>query len=450
MMPFFSLTVTKHRAWSQTAADPILAFAGSDCQNAPASRAVGICKHPFHRMPPTSRKHSRMLTSAPPQPKIDMSTINLILAPCRALPLIGRRPFAVMLSRRSQLNDSDDRGDMMLWYRQAAPSALLCAIAVLFCTTGAPRPAAAQQVRKVSFAAAAEQGMIDVAPAGLGLSSGFSIVMAIRSRVGDRLEIAFGPLILKNNCGDEQSMMALRIAGEYDEKIGQDILKEAAFHAKTEEDRLDQKLGMSHHWLKADVIRLEPYQPKLYLFLAFCLEFAKHNPSAKCTFDRIGHWSAETDKLFACLERNPTAPRASLPIVVQLATWATTDDVTLEGVAKKMLVVPDSRAGACDLLDACGIPPGGKKLCLPPAVIATATPPPPPAEIDEKCHDQPALVPGLVRRAPPHHVKAAQASPAATPHPTRISLAAGAPPYERKKPSYVVHAKPRKLCDDKG
>ena len=307
--------------------------------------------------------------------------------------------------------------------RSRALAALFLAVPILLCAVSVTHPAAAQQarssdrksdpirgatspdatgqVRKVTFAQAAEQGLIDAASAGVGLSSGYSIIIAIRSRVNENLEISFVPTVLKNNCEAEQSMIALRVAGEFDEEVSQDLLREVAAHAKIEEDRLAKNLGISRHWRKVDVIKLRPYEPKLYILMAFCLEFAKHNPSSQCTLERIGRWSDETDKLFACLQRNP---KGWTPLIVQLATWATTDDVAADEVKQKLLFTDDDQESACSMLNACGLPGKRKKLCMPPPDTGGAAKPhaaalPPPAAVPPTCIDRPGLVPGMIRHA---------------------------------------------------
>jgi hypothetical protein len=240
------------------------------------------------------------------------------------------------------------------------PAVSLTAALLLF-LVGALSPASAQDTtRSSTLRDALDNQFVKAAICSIGLSSGYAIIMAIKSQIGSALRVRVpSGTVLKSGNSAEQSMVVHGVVGEYDNDVAQDISEECAKHA-AEEERNTKDKGLSDHWLDADSITLDPYQAHLYLLSAYCLEFEKDNPSSSDRFTAIGQANDETTRLFRLLDGKLDAYE---PVVIQLATWAVNGNVSAAHIAEKFDFSVQDRSKACGLLNAAGIAAGRKALC---------------------------------------------------------------------------------------
>lgn len=240
---------------------------------------------------------------------------------------------------------------------------LLC-VALAFATTCILRsPAAEENEHHVTLSDALDNKLVQATICGIGLSSGYAILMAIKSGVGYALQVNVGSgTILRSNDSDAQSMVVHRVEAEYDGDVSQDIAKECVKQAMEEEKRVTSDQGLSDHWLETNSLSLEPYQADLYLLSGYCLEFEKDNPSSSVGFSVAGRGNDETEALFRYLDQNPTEFE---PVAIQLATWAVNGDVSGQHISEKFPFSPEDKDAACRLLRLSGIDADGKALCSP-------------------------------------------------------------------------------------
>jgi hypothetical protein len=238
-------------------------------------------------------------------------------------------------------------------------TASLCA-ALLLIVTPVSSSAAQEDGRSFSLREALDNKLVEAAFCAIGASSGYAIIMAIKSRVGTalKLRLVSGTMLRSDNSG-AQNMAVHRVEGEYDSDISQEIGKECAKHALEEEQRQDK--GVSDHWLEVHSVELDPYQSQLYLLSAYCLDFEKDNPSSQDAFTVAETGNGEMTQLFRYLEQNPTTYD---PVAVQLATWAVSGNVSASHIADKFPFSAQDRSDACRLLNEAGISPSGKALCF--------------------------------------------------------------------------------------
>lgn len=232
---------------------------------------------------------------------------------------------------------------------------------LLLCLAGAPSPAGAQDTtRSSTLQDALDNQFVKAAICSIGASSGYAIIMAIKSQIGSALQVRVpSGTVLRSGSSTEQSMVVHGVAGEYDNDVGQDIAEECAKHA-VEEERKTTNQSLSDHWLEADSIALDPYQVNVYLLSAYCLEFEKDNPSSSDRFTVTGQANDETARLFRFLDGKLDAYE---PVVIQLATWAVNGNVSAAHIAEKFDFSVQDRSDACGLLNAAGIAAGRTALC---------------------------------------------------------------------------------------
>jgi hypothetical protein len=227
---------------------------------------------------------------------------------------------------------------------------------MLFFANAASRPVHAQE-RSVSIRDALDSRLVDAFFCGIGASSGLAILMAIKSRVGDRLRVGVpGGTVLRNNNAGAQNMIVHRVKGKLDRELTQDIARECVEAAGREE----KSQAPAANWLTANSITLGPYQSQLFFLSAYCLDFEKDNPGPGDGLTISGRADDETAQLFRFLERNPSSYGIA---GIQLATWGIKGNLSATYIADKFSYTAEDRREACQLLSAAGINVNRKAFC---------------------------------------------------------------------------------------
>ena len=204
--------------------------------------------------------------------------------------------------------------------------------------------------------------LIDVVPCGDGVSSGYSMFMAIKSRVCNALDLdtTINMVMVRSNY-DYQDMWAFRAAGEYDSKVTTALAQECTSHAMVEQARIKADQGVSHHWRKIDRVQLGAYDPKLLVLLAYCLQYKRLIPTANITFrPNSREWTPETTQLFNYLSQHPNSYS---PTVIQLALWSAGEDYSAQQIASTFHFTEQDHKDACTLMNAASINTSKLSLC---------------------------------------------------------------------------------------
>jgi hypothetical protein len=206
--------------------------------------------------------------------------------------------------------------------------------------------------------------LIDVVPCGDGVSTGYSLFMAIKSRVCNALDLDpnINMVMVRSNY-DYQDMWAFRAAGEYDSAVTTNLAQECTSHAQVEQGMIKADQGVSHHWRRIEGVQLGAYDPKLLILLAYCLQYKRLIPTANVTFTpNPREWTPETTQLFNYLAQHPNVYS---PTVIQLALWSVGEDYSAQEIASTFRFTEQDHKDACALLGRAGI--NTSKLALCPA-----------------------------------------------------------------------------------
>lgn len=198
---------------------------------------------------------------------------------------------------------------------------------------------------------------------GIGASTGYSIVMAIRSKLRHPLEIKVrSGTTLRSSDPQAQDMTIHRVESEYTGLSAQDIAR-ACLDAASQLERLPEgtDLGTWSQWRLTNSIVIRPDTTQLYLLSGYCLDFAKENPSSQTSFTVASSANPETSRLFAYIQEHPD----EFEIVgIQLATWASKyPDLEGAEIAEKFEFDEEEKDEACRLLRLAGLDPNKTQLC---------------------------------------------------------------------------------------
>jgi len=241
-------------------------------------------------------------------------------------------------------------------HRMPARYVVLVWTAVALLASSATKPVVAEE----TLDDALKHALAEIVVCGVGASSGAALIMGIRSLTQGRLQINVrSGTVLRSNDTEAQSMIIHRVEGEYDELV-HDLQEKCEEAARREAERANRGEGLSDHWLETKTVDIEPYQSRLYLLSAYCLEFEKDNPSPNTNFTVIGQPNYETARVFDHLQRNPSSYSVA---AIQLAIWATNGNHSDAEIGEKFSFDSDDRTSACRLLQAAGINAGQKALC---------------------------------------------------------------------------------------
>jgi hypothetical protein len=216
---------------------------------------------------------------------------------------------------------------------------------------------------RMTMREALDKHLIDVVPCGDGVSTGYSMFMAIKSRVCNPLDIdpTINETMVRNNY-DYQDMWAFRAAGEYDQPITTNLAQECTSHAQVEQGMITAGQGVSHHWRKVNSVQLGAYDPKLLILLAYCLQYKRLIPTANITFHpNSREWTPETTRLFNYLALHPND---YTPTVIQLALWAVSEDYSAQQIASTFRFTQQDHTDACTLIGKAGISASKLALCV--------------------------------------------------------------------------------------
>ena len=204
--------------------------------------------------------------------------------------------------------------------------------------------------------------LIDVVPCGDGVSSGYAMFMAIKSRVCNALDLDTNiNMVMVRSNYDYQDMWAFRAAGEYDSAVTTNLAQECTSHAQVEQGMIKADQGVSHHWRKIDSVQLGAYDPKLLILLAYCLQYKRLIPTANVTFTpNAREWTPETTQLFRYLSQHPNDYS---PTVIQLALWAAGEDYSAQEIATTFRFTEQDHKDACTVLNRAGITTSKLALC---------------------------------------------------------------------------------------
>jgi hypothetical protein len=244
--------------------------------------------------------------------------------------------------------------------RQMRPiRAALLGAAMLLALAGTIRPAAAEDT--YSLKDALDNNFVKALICATGASSGYVLIMAIKSQIGSALKITVpSGTMLENNDANAQSMVVHSVVGEYDSEVGDEIAEKCAEAAKEEEKNSNNSPDLSQHWLEADSITLDPHESGMYLLSAYCLEFDKDNPGTSDRLAAVGAASGELAQLYSFLSGKLDAYDVD---TIQLATWAVSGNESADHIAGKYPYSADAKKNACQLLSDAGINAGEKALC---------------------------------------------------------------------------------------
>lgn len=232
------------------------------------------------------------------------------------------------------------------------------------------------QAQTVSLREALDNEFVQVALCGLGASTGDSIILAIKSNVGRRLDVQVpSGTVLRSRDPGAQDMVIHRVKFKQTAETAKDIADACNDAARIEEERLQLDQNFLRQWQVANSILLPAYSTQLYLLSAYCLDIEKDNPGSDTRFSvsaelRVWYnpitWfrkveGPETGRLFRYLEGNPTAFDLD---AVQLATWAVTDNLSAQQIREEYEFDTADKLEACRLLRLSGIDPDAKRLCL--------------------------------------------------------------------------------------
>jgi hypothetical protein len=217
---------------------------------------------------------------------------------------------------------------------------------------------------RMTLREALAKNLVDIVPCGDGVSSGYAMFMAVKSRVCNALDLDPNiNMVMIRSSYDYQDMWAFRAAGEYDSRIDPNLAlaEQCTGHAQVEQDLIKAGQSVSHHWRKIDRIQLAGYDPKLMLILAYCLQYKRLIPTADVTFaPSAREWTPETTQLFNYLAQHPNDYS---PTVVQLALWAAGEDYSAEQIASTFKFTEQDHRDACTLIGAAGIVTSKLALC---------------------------------------------------------------------------------------
>jgi hypothetical protein len=204
--------------------------------------------------------------------------------------------------------------------------------------------------------------LIDVVPCGDGVSTGYSMFMAIKSRVCNALDLDTNiNMVMVRNNYEYQDMWAFRAAGEYDSPVTTNLAQECTSHAQVEQGMIKAGQGVSHHWRKVDSVQLGAYDPKLLILLAYCLQYKRLIPTANITFNpNPREWTPETTQLFNYLTLHPND---YTPTVIQLALWSVGEDYSAQQIASTFRFTEQDHKDACTLIGKAGISSSKLALC---------------------------------------------------------------------------------------
>jgi hypothetical protein len=249
---------------------------------------------------------------------------------------------------------------MLTHFSRSIGAPVLTALMLLL-SAGAIRPAAAEDTNSYSLKHALDSKFVKALICATGASSGYVLILAIKSQIDSALQITVpSGTVLENNDANAQSMVVHGVVGEYDSDVGDEIAEKCAEAAEEEERNSNNGPDLSQHWLQADTITLDPHQSGMYLLSAYCLEFEKDNPGSSDRLIAVGAASGELARLYSYLDGKLDAYDVD---TIQLATWAVSGDESADHIASKYGYSADAKKNACQLLSDAGINAGGKALC---------------------------------------------------------------------------------------
>lgn len=199
-----------------------------------------------------------------------------------------------------------------------------------------------------------------VALCGIGMSSGYAIIMVVKSAVDRPLQLSLRPgTYLVSGDPAAQDMVLQRLEARRDLDQADDIAQACADAARDFEEQPNLE-ELPPQWTATTTLSLEPGATQAYLLSAYCLDFDKENPGSGTAFSFSRDLAPEIAALFDSLAAFPDSFSVT---AIQLATWALNGDYQAAELEEKFEFYKEDQAEACRLLERAGLQPGERKLC---------------------------------------------------------------------------------------